>query len=53
MPLLQLEDRIANNSDKQALKEVHDNRMVKHHDHKRSFQPCEYIEMVKNSQWCD
>ena len=56
MPLLQLEDRIANNSDMQALKEVHDNRLVNHHDHKRSFHPCEYIEMLKNSkiasQWC-
>ena len=56
MPLLQLEDRIANNSDKQALKEVHENRLVNHHDHKRSFHPCEYIEMLKNSkiasQWC-
>jgi len=56
MPLLQLEGRIANSSDKQALKELHDNRLINHHDHKRSFHPAEYIEMLKNSkiasQWC-
>ena len=56
MPLLQLEGRIANSRDRQALKELHDNRLIDHHDHKRSFHPAEYIEMLKNSkiasQWC-
>ena len=56
MPLLRLESRIANSGDKQALKELHDNRLINHHDHKCSFHPAEYIEMLKNSktasQWC-
>lgn len=56
MPLLQLEGRIANRTDRQALKELHDNRLITHRDHERSFHPAEYLEMLKNSKtagrWC-
>ena len=54
MPLLRLEGRIGNNSDKQALREFHDSRLLSYRD--RNYHPAEYIEMLKNSkiasQWC-
>jgi hypothetical protein len=56
LTLLELENRIANSSDKQALKEINDNRQINHQDHKHSFRPAEYIEMLKSQkrawQWC-
>ena len=54
MPLLQLEGRIANSSDRQALKELH-NRWLNHRDGKRKYHLAEYIGMFKDkiaSQWC-
>jgi len=54
MPLLQLEDWIGNNNDKQALKELQDNRKLGHH--KSKYRLAEYIEMLKSRkitwEWC-
>jgi hypothetical protein len=56
MPLLQLEDRIANSSDRQALKELHNNRLFDHQEYQRSYHLAEYISMKKSSKiawdWC-
>ena len=51
---LQLADRSVNNSDRQALKELHNNRWLNSRDGK--YHLAEYIEMRKNSsiarKWC-
>ena len=47
MPLLQLEGRIANSSDRQALKELHNNRWLNYRDCKRKYHLAEYIETRK------
>ena len=56
MPLLQLEDWIAHNSDRQALKELHNNRWLNSRDCNRKYRLAEYIEMKMNSsiarKWC-
>ena len=54
MPLLWLEDQIANSSDSKALIELHDNRLLNYHG--RSYHPAEYISFRRSSknawQWC-
>ena len=56
LTLPELEGRIANNSDRQALKELHDNCLFRHHEHKRGFHLAEYIETLMDSgtamKWC-
>jgi hypothetical protein len=56
LTLLQLADRIVNNNDTQALKELHDNRWLNFRDCRRKYHLAEYIEMRKNSEiareWC-
>ena len=47
LTLLQLADRIVNNSDRQALKELHNNRWLNSCDGKRKYRLAEYIEMKK------
>ena len=56
LTLLQLLGRIVYYSDTEALKELHDNRLFRHHEHKRGFHLAEYIETFMDSntamKWC-
>jgi len=56
MPLLELAERIAMNSDGQALKELHDNRVLFLFGHKKALRLVDYVAAIVQSplarQWC-
>lgn len=56
LTLLQLAERIANNSDMQALRELHENRVIFHPKWKNMVHLAEYLSAFKDSdisrEWC-
>ena len=57
LTLLALAERIADNDDPEALKELHDNRSLCHSNHGRKVRLAEYIAALRDSEtaqrWCD